>query len=437
MSVSLGRPVGKLQNKFRDRLKKVLPGGVSSPVRAFKGLGIEPMVADFGDEDLLFDQDGKPFVDYCCSWGALILGHTPPEIVKKVKIRLEKGSSFGVSTGIEAKLAEKIVEYSPCAEKVRFVNSGTEATMTAARLARGYTGRDLIVKFSGNYHGHADFFLTEAGSGVADLNATSSSKGVLDSVVQSTVNLPYNDLRAAEKFLNNPKFSSRIAAVIIEPLAGNMGCVPAEADFIRLLREETEKVGALLIFDEVITGFRVHLRGAQHVYRVQADLVCYGKVMGGGFPAAAIAGKAKIMDCLAPEGEVYQAGTLSGNPVAMEAGYQTLKILERSGFYESLEKRAQILIKPIAQYLAKHDKNACIQHYGSMFTIFFGTKQVRSFEDAKQVDRERFARFFRFLYERGIYLSPSPMETCFVSSAHTEEHLKKTRDAILDFFDNE
>ncbi|MBB64877.1 MAG: glutamate-1-semialdehyde-2,1-aminomutase [Waddliaceae bacterium] len=414
-----------------EKLCEVIPGGVNSPARSFPDVEQTPMVVDFAHEDMIFDVDGKPFLDFCCSWGALILGHVHMGVVEAVTKRLSRGSSFGISTEIEEKIARKLVSLVDSVEKVRFVNSGTEATMSAARLARGATGRDLIVKFTGNYHGHADFFLVQAGSGVMSLNATSSSAGVPDDIVKHTACLPYNDVEALRSFFKER--GKEVAAVIVEPVAGNMGVIPGDQEFIQALREETLKNGALLIFDEVITGFRVGLKGAQGLYGITPDLTCFGKVIGGGFPVAAFGGRADVMDHLAPLGQVYQAGTLSGNPVAMEAGYETLKHIEKPGFYDELDRKTKSLVVPVRRVIKELNLAACIQRRGSMFTLFFGKKRVRNMEDAKQLDTALFSKYFSFMYERGIYVPPSQFEACFISSVHTQEHLDFTRDAMIEF----
>lgn len=416
-----------------EKLCKVLPQGVNSPVRSFKGLGIHPMVADSGFADTITDADGHEYIDYCGSWGALIHGHAHPKILDAVCERIRKGTSFGITTSIEEQLAVKITEMVKSIEKIRFVSSGTEATMSAVRLARGFTGRDLIVKFAGHYHGHADFFLVQAGSGVFTLNPQSSSAGVPSEIVEKTICLPFNDIEAFKNCMKDPRVNSRIAGVILEPITGNMGVVKASSEFIRALRQETERTGALLIFDEVITGFRVSKGGAQHLYQVRPDLTCFGKIIGGGFPAAAFGGRAEIMDYLAPNGSVYQAGTLSGNPVAMEAGLQALRLLDTEGFYESLEAKTKVITEPVAEVLEQQGCNACLQREGSMFTLFFGKNQVRHAQDAHEIDTERFADFFRYLFDRGVYIPPSPHESWFISAAHSYPHLEKTRDLILEY----
>jgi glutamate-1-semialdehyde 2,1-aminomutase len=305
--------------------------------------------------------------------------------------------------------------------------------MSVARLARGYTKREIIVKFNGNYHGHADFFLVQAGSGVIEGSSIASSAGIPDEVVKHTLSLPYNDIEACQRLFNHWDYRNKIAAVILEPIAGNMGVIPADRAFIQFLRDETEKLGILLIFDEVITGFRVDAKGAQKLYSVKPDLTCFGKIIGGGFPAAAFGGRKEIMDCLAPIGGVYQAGTLSGNPVAMEAGLQSLRLLQRPGFYTGLEDKTERLLNPIEEEIKKKKWNACIQRVGSMFTIFFGKKKVQNLQEAMEVDALSYARFFREMFSQGIYIPPSPYEAWFISDVHEPQHLDQTREAILAF----
>lgn len=419
----------KQSERLYDQLCKTIPGGVNSPVRAFKEIGIKPMVVDKGEKDCIYDIDGNKFIDYCGSWGALIHGHSHPQIIDAVQERMKKGTTFGITSAIEEKIAGKVVSLIDSVDKIRFVCSGTEATMTAVRLARGFTGRQIIVKFDGNYHGHADFFLVRAGSGVTNLSSSSSSKGIPDDVVKHVVSLPYNDEETVCTFLRK----NEVAALILEPIAGNMGVVPATQKFIDTLREETRKQGALLIFDEVITGFRVALRGAQSIYGITPDLTCFGKIVGGGFPAAAVGGRKEIMDYLAPLGPVYQAGTLAGNPLAMEAGFQSLQMCEQEEFYENLQKKTDLITKPIQEKIKNKKMNICLQQKGSMFTIFFGRTEVRNQEEAKKTDPNEFVAFFKYMYENGIYIPPSQHEAWFVSTAHEQQHLEKTRDLILDY----
>lgn len=409
-----------------------IPQGVNSPVRAFPGMKEAPLIAKRGLGDEVIDADGNTFIDFCCSWGAAILGHADPEIVQTASQRIAWGSTFGLATEIEGKVAQAITELIPSIEKIRFVSSGTEATMSAARLARGYTGKDLIIKFVGCYHGHADLFLVQAGSGVIGFNSSASSAGVPDAAVKDTLCIPFNDCEAVRATFANPEYKDRIAAVIIEPIAGNMGTIPSTPEFLQLLREETEKAGALLIFDEVISGFRAGgIKGAQGYYKIAPDLTCLGKIIGGGFPAAAFGGRADIMNHLSPEGKVYQAGTLSGNPVAMEAAYCTLQRLQQPGFYEELDEKTRLITDPVKRYIEEHSLNACLQRVGSMFTLFLGKKEVRCLADTQAC--QGYPELFSFLFERGIYFSPLQYEACFVSSAHTEDHLLYTRDCLIEF----
>jgi len=416
-----------LSEKTFASLCEVIPGGVNSPVRACGTLRKTPLIAERGAGDLIFDPEGNSYIDYCCSWGPLLHGHAHPEILEAVEARMRKGSSFGATTEIEERLARKIVEAVPSIEKLRFVSSGTEATMSAVRLARGFTGRSLVLKFNGNYHGHADLFLVQAGSGTATLSPSSSSAGIPEAAVQNSASLPYNDLEAARHFIR--AHAEELACVILEPVAGNMGVVPASPDFLQMLRQETQQCGALLIFDEVISGFRLCMGGAQLQYGILPDLTCLGKVIGGGFPAAAFGGSAEIMDHLAPLGTVYQAGTLSGNPVAMEAGLQTLLLAERTGFYEKLEEKANRITRPVREALERTPHS--LRQAGSLFTLFFGVKNVSCFEEAKKADLDAFGSFFRFMWENGVYIPPSQFEAWFVSAAHTEEHLDRTCRLIL------
>jgi glutamate-1-semialdehyde 2,1-aminomutase len=406
---------------------QVIPGGVNSPVRSFPGLSLLPMIVSEGRGDMLWDIDGHSYIDFCCSWGALILGHAPASVVQRVCAQMHKGSSFGIATLSEERLARKLTSLVESVEKVRFVSSGTEATMSALRLARGFTGKSIIVKFDGHYHGHADSLLIRAGSTVAHMNKEASSKGIPKESIAHTISLPFNDVEGVASFL---KSCDDLAAVIVEPIAGNMGVVPGTRAFLEMLRVETHKKRALLIFDEVVTGFRVGLKGAQGIYGISPDLSCFGKIIGGGFPAAAFGGKKEIMDFLAPQGQVFQAGTLSGNPIAMEAGLQTLLEIENEGFYEALEKKTERFLAPLEEAIKKR---GCIQRQGSMFTLFFGPSQVSSKEDLKQLEHETFKKLFHFLFEQGVYIPPSAYEAWFISSAHTEENLNKVQELILDF----
>jgi glutamate-1-semialdehyde 2,1-aminomutase len=422
----MGKYRPRTEALYRDSCD-LMPGGVSSPVRSFKGLELTPLIVREGKGDMIFDVDGHAYIDFCQSWGALILGHAPPAVVAKATEQLNRGTSFGIATPYEKELAEIIMRHLPSIEKIRFVSSGTEAAMSAVRLARGYTGKSTVVKFNGHYHGHSDSLLIEAGSGVTHL-PQASSQGIPHELVKLTISLPFNEIETCRNFLRS---RDDIASVLIEPVAGNMGVVPAKREFLEMLRDETAKKGIVLIFDEVITGFRVGLKGAQGLYGITPELTCLGKVIGGGFPAAAFGGKREIMEMLAPLGAVYHGGTLSGNPLAMCAGLATLKIIEKSNFYHSLEQRTENFLKPIRQAIAH--KKIVIQRAGSMFTIFFGVEKVESKEDLASMDGARFRHFFCYLFERGIYFSPSAYEAQFLSNAHTDENLEKAQSYILEY----
>ncbi len=424
------RPISQ---QIFQKLCEVIPGGVNSPVRSCSQMNQLPLVVERAFEDQIVDADGHTYIDYCGSWGALIHGHTHPKIIEAVKTRMDKGTSFGITTAVEEKLAREVVNLIESVEQIRFVSSGTEATMSAIRLARGFTKREMIIKFSGNYHGHTDYFLVNAGSGVLNTSSTASSAGVPDAIIKDTIDLPYNDIERCKTIMYHPDYRNQIAAVIIEPVAGNMGVVPANLEFIQFLRLATEEIGALLIFDEVMSGFRVALKGAQGFYNVKPDLTCFGKIVGGGFPAAAFGGRYEIMQCLAPLGAVYQAGTLSGNPLAMEAGLQSLQLLQTPNFYQNLQQKVDLLLKPLQAKIAENNWNVCIQQAGSMFTLFMGKRKVTNLVDAKETDFEMFVQLFQFLFQQGIYIPPSPYEAWFISTAHTDEHLIYTRECIIKF----
>lgn len=417
--------------KIYKELCEVIPGGVNSPVRACRAMEQLPLVVDYAEGDMLYDVDGHAYIDYCGSWGALVHGHAHPILVEAIQKRAALGTSYGITTALEKELATEVIRCMPSIESIRFVSSGTEATMSAIRLARGYTRRELIVKFDGHYHGHADAFLVKAGSGVAELSE-SSSQGIPQASVQNTLSLPFNDLKAVEKLFNS-RHAKNIAAVILEPIAGNMGVVPAEKAFLNFLRKKTQECGALLILDEVISGFRVALGGAQSLYGIQPDLTCLGKIVGGGLPAAAFGGRREIMEQLAPVGPIYQAGTLSGNPLAMAAGLNALKLLQKPHFYENLQKKQELLIQPIIEHIQNKNLACCVQAVGSMFTLFFGKKQIQNSADVHQLDTTQYKRFFQYLFQEGIYFPPSQHEAAFISSAHSEENLKRTRDTILNY----
>jgi glutamate-1-semialdehyde 2,1-aminomutase len=409
-----------------ERAKTRIPGGVNSPVRAFGPVGGDPVFIREARGAILVGADGKEYVDYVGSWGPMILGHAHPEVVTAIKDAVDRGTSYGAPTEAEIVMAEAIAAAVPSIEMVRLVSSGTEATMGALRVARGFTGRDLVVKFEGCYHGGADYLLVKAGSGLATLGEPDSA-GVPEAIASTTTVLPYNDVGALEAL-----FASRgaeIAAVILEPVVGNMGCVPPDPAFLRALRDITAKHGALLVFDEVMTGFRVAHGGAQALYGIAPDLSCFGKIVGGGLPVGAYGGRRDVMSKVAPLGPVYQAGTLSGNPLAVAAGLATLALLRQPGVYDRLEATGAA-VEAIFREAASARRVPCtIQRVGSMFTVFFTEGPVRSWDDAKIADRDRFAQFHRALLENGVYFPPSQFEAAFVSLAHDDAALRVTRRA--------
>lgn len=408
---------------FFNRARKKIPGGVNSPVRAWRAVGGSPIFIGRGKDALIVDVDGNGYIDFVGSWGPLILGHAHRPILSALRDALANGTTFGAPTEQELKLTELICSKVPSIEKLRMVNSGTEATMTAIRLARAFTGRNKIVKFDGCYHGHSDSLLVKAGSGIATLGLP-DSPGVVRALAAETLVVDYNDRNGVQETFH--KYGEDIAAVIVEPVCGNMGVIPPEPGFLTLLKTITERHRSLLIFDEVITGFRLAAGGAQEIYGVTPDLTCLGKIIGGGLPLAAFGGRREVMDLLAPEGPVYQAGTLSGNPLAVCAGLATLKQLFRKGTYPVLEKKGKYLADGLAHVLAKYKMTGRINRVGSMMTLFFGVDRVRNFAEACRCDRERFARFFHGMLQRGIYLPPSPFESVMVSLAHTDAQLRKT-----------
>jgi glutamate-1-semialdehyde 2,1-aminomutase len=410
------------QQIFRRALKKI-PGGVNSPVRAWKAVGGTPLVIARGKGSYIFDADGKRFVDFVGSWGPLIHGHAHPKIMQVIKQGATKGSTFGAPIEAEVDLAELVAKLMPAVEKLRLVSSGTEATMSAIRLARAFTGRTMIIKFDGCYHGHSDGLLVKAGSGVATLSLPDSA-GVPPGFARETLTASYNDLKSVKEIFRRHR--NRIAAVIVEPICGNMGVILPNAGFLAGLRELTRVNRALLIFDEVITGFRVGLGGAQEGFNVKPDLTCLGKILGGGLPLAAFGGRAKIMNLLAPVGPVYQAGTLSGNPLAVAAGIATINLLTMPGVYRILEAKGKKLEEGFKKVLAKHRMRAAINRFGSMMTLFFGVDRVAGPDAARTCDQERFARFFHGMLKRGIYLPPSPFEAMFISLAHSNPDLDRT-----------
>ena len=409
-----------------ERALKIIPGGVNSPVRACKSVGADPLFIDRADGCLIYDADGNRFIDYIGSWGPMILGHRHPAVVEAISAVLDRGSSFGAPTDLEIELAELVTAAVPSVDVVRMVNSGTEATMSAIRLARGVTGRDIIIKFDGCYHGHADTLLVAAGSGVATLGIP-GSPGIPNSVVQNTLSLPFNEGETVKQVMQEK--GDRVACIIIEPVAGNMGLVAPRAGFLETLREVTDKNGAMLIFDEVMTGFRVAYGGAQSIYGIEPDLTCFGKIIGGGLPVGAYGGKREIMAQIAPQGSVYQAGTLSGNPIAMAAGIATLKQLKADGFYESLEQKSERLVAGLANAAETAGIAARVDHVGSMLGMFFTDGAVSNFEDAKTCDLELFSNFYNGMRQQGIYIAPSQFEALFLSAAHMDEHIDVTINA--------
>jgi glutamate-1-semialdehyde 2,1-aminomutase len=422
-------PERRRSREIFEKAENVLVGGVNSPVRAFRSVGGEPLIIERGSGQYLYDADGNVLLDYVCSWGAMLLGHAHPAVNAALADQAHKGTSFGVTTELELELATLITKAIPFLEKIRFVSSGTEATMSAVRLARGVTKRDLIVKFEGGYHGHADSFLSQAGSGLATLGIA-ECPGVPQALAALTLNVPYNDLAGVERLFAEHK--DNIAAVIVEPVAANMGVVLPKEGFLKGLREITRKNGALLIIDEVITGFRLRYGSAQQVFGVQGDLTTMGKIIGGGVPVAAYAGSAELMNNVAPLGPVYQAGTLAGNPLAMRAGIATLKELSKPGLYEGIEEHAAKLVAGLRKALTGAGIAAQVNSIGSLSTIFFAPQPVGNYTDAKRSDTKLYARFFREMLNRGIFLAPSQFEAAFVSAAHSSHDIEKTIAAAHD-----
>jgi len=403
--------------------QQVIPGGVNSPVRAFRSVGSDPLFIKRASGCTIFDEDGNSYIDFVGSWGPMILGHCHPQVISAVKTAMENGCSFGAPTELEVTLAEMVVKAVPSIEMVRMVSSGTEATMSAIRLARGYTNRDKILKFSGCYHGHSDALLVKAGSGAATFGVP-DSPGVPADFAKLTLTARYNDLESVRTLVAENK--SQVACVIIEPIAGNMGTVPPKPGFLEGLRQLCTDEGIVLIFDEVMSGFRVAYGGAQEVYGVTPDMTTLGKIIGGGLPVGAFGGKKEIMSLLSPAGGVYQAGTLSGNPLAMTAGIETLKLLQRPGFYKELEEKSAYIATGIAKAAADAGYPLYSTRVGSMFCAFFTGNEVHDWDSAATCDTKAFAKYFRLMLEEGVYLAPSQFETAFVSIAHTQADLDRT-----------
>lgn len=413
----------KSRNAFIEA-NKYIPGGVNSPVRAFKAVTIDPLFISRGKGSKIYDIDGNEYVDYVGSWGPLILGHCHPKVVEALKDMAEKGTSFGAPTEIETEMAKLICDAVPSVEMVRMVNSGTEATMSALRLARAYTGREMIVKFIGNYHGHSDSLLVKAGSG-ALTHGIPDSPGVPVDIVKNTLTARYNDIADLKNIFDT--HGNKIAGVIIEPVAGNMGVVPSSEEFMKALRNITQEYGSLLIMDEVMTGFRLSYHGAQSLYKVDPDITCFAKVIGGGLPVGAYGGKRKIMEKIAPMGAVYQAGTLSGNPLAMAAGVTTLRILkEHPEIYQNIEDKSRRLEEGFRDNASKLGIDIQINRVGSMLCLYFAKDKVSDFDSAVTSDTVKFAKYFEAMLKEGIYLSPSQFESIFISNAHTDEDIEKT-----------
>lgn len=420
----------KSQSLYRESLE-YMPGGVNSPVRAYKAVGGNPIFIQRGSGAKIYDVDGNEYIDHVCSWGPLILGHAHPEVVAALNEQISKGASYGAPTELELEMARIITDAVPSIEMVRMVNSGTEATMSAIRLARGYTGRSKIVKYEGCYHGHGDSFLIKAGSGALTFGVP-TSPGVPEEIAKLTITAPYNDLeRLREIFVAE---GENIAAVIIEPVAGNMGVVPPKPGYLEGLRELTKQYDSLLIFDEVITGFRLALGGAQEFYNVSPDLTCLGKIIGGGLPVGAYGGKKEIMDQMAPSGPIYQAGTLSGNPLAMIAGITTLKILHQDDVYQKLEEKAAKLASGLSEAAKNADAKVSFNRVGSMLCTFFTEEKVVDYDTASTSDTQKYASFFQKMLEEGVYLAPSQFETAFVSLVHEDEDIDRTIEASYSAF---
>jgi len=412
-----------LSKKLYKKALSVIPGGVNSPVRAFKAVGGNPLFIEKAKGSKIYDADGNSYIDYVLSWGPMILGHAHPAVVKALKIAIEKGTSYGAPTALEVELAGLVLKAYPSMDKVRMVNSGTEATMSAIRVARGFTKRDRIIKFEGCYHGHADGLLVKAGSGATTFGVP-DSPGVPKSYAKNTITLPFNDTNAVKRTIEREW--REIACVIIEPVVGNIGCVLPKPGFLETLRKLTRKYGIVLIFDEVMTGFRVSFGGAQSYYGIKPDMTCLGKVIGGGLPVGAYGGRNEIMSMVAPEGPVYQAGTLSGNPLAMTAGITTIKELSRGGIYRKLEKKSSMLEKGLIDAAKRSGQSTRFYRAGSMFCTYFTDREVYDYNTAKMSDTGKFAKFFSGMLQRGVNLAPSQFEAGFMSLAHSDEDIEKT-----------
>ena len=413
----------EISSQLYAKAQKVMPGGVNSPVRAFNAVGGEPLFIKSAKGCSIIDVDGNEFIDYVSSWGPLIFGHAHPCIVEAITRQAELGTSYGASTELEIELAEKVVNAVPSIDVVRMVNSGTEAVMSALRLARGITGRDKIVKFEGCYHGHSDSLLVKAGSGLASLG-TPECPGIVSGLAEKTLNLPFNDTEQVRQLF--AKEGNEIAALIVEPVAGNMGVIPPAPGFLEILREETKKAGSLLIFDEVMTGFRVSLGGAQNLFGVTPDITCLGKIIGGGLPVGAYGGSKEVMDHISPVGSVYQAGTLSGNPLAMAAGNVMLDLLSEPRVYDLLEKKSKKLCDGLQKNVHELEISAQFTRVGSMFSMFFTDQIIKNFDSVKTCDTEFFKRYFNALLEEGVYIAPSQFEVGFMSAIHSDEEIDQT-----------
>ncbi|SDM04723.1 glutamate-1-semialdehyde 2,1-aminomutase [Halarsenatibacter silvermanii] len=410
-----------------ERACQYLPGGVNSPARSFSSVREEPVFIERAEGSKVYDIDGNEYIDFVSSWGPMLFGHCQEDVIEAVSEQLDKGTSFGAPTIVETEMAEEIADLIPTVDRVRMVNSGTEATMSAVRLARGYTGRDKIIKFTGNYHGHGDSFLIKAGSGPATLGLP-DSPGVPEDLASLTISVPYNDEEAIQKVFE--KEGDDIAAVILEPVAANMGVVPPQPGFLEFLRRITSEEGAVLIFDEVMTGFRVAAGGAQEYYEVEPDLTCLGKIIGAGFPVGAFGGKAEIMDEVAPKGPVYQAGTLSGNPLAMTAGLEMMKLIQQEGVYEELKNKSDYLREGMEELKREIDLPLSINQVGSLLSLFFTDERVVDYETATSSDTELYAEYFQNMLRGGIYIAPSQFEAMFVSAAHSREELDETLEVM-------